>query len=306
MANNVALFAVLFLSLLLGFNGSLRTPVVAAQRGYNPKLGLLAGALAGFGGTWIAALLLWAVFSDSAGVFGGLAGGVAGLAALWNLPPDRRDSQTALPEGQDLQRNIMARHLRGRLTRGLFLIAVVFALLSLVTLLWTIVNKTVGYTAVQYAVEPEDLTINGEPTRRALDDLSGEDLTLVLIDGLRVARLRVLILEDVRGAAQEEFAALSQQPIHEVLREYDYPEELADLPFNQIDAAQAARLLQANLSEEDLKQVVLDEIVQLQIVKGWTLWESLTDKAGIKQTVQEKIPQARLKWHSWLKWEFNR
>ena len=86
MASNVAVFAVWFLSLLLGFNGSLRTPAIAARRGYSPKLGLLAGGVAGFAGTWIAALLIGTVFSDSAGVLGGLVGGLAGLAALWNLP----------------------------------------------------------------------------------------------------------------------------------------------------------------------------------------------------------------------------
>ena len=188
--------------------------------------------------------------------------------------------------------------------RGLFLVSIVFALLSLVTLLWTIVNKTIGYTAVQYAVEPEDLTINKQPTGRALDDLSGDDMALVLADGLRVARLRVMVLEQVRGAAQEEFAGLSQQPIHEALRGYNYPDDLADLPFNQIDASQAAQILRANLSESNLRLVILDEIVQPQIVKGWTLWESLTDKAGIEQAAQEKYPQARLEWHSWLNWEF--
>jgi len=49
---------------------------------------------------------------------------------------------------------------------------------------------------------------------------------------------------------------------------------------------------------------VMDEIVQPQLVKGWSLWESLTHKEGIKRTIQEDFPKARLEWHSWLNWGF--
>lgn len=304
MANNVALFAVLFFSLLLSLSGSLSTPVFAARRGYSPKLGMLAGGLTGFAGTWLVAILLWSIFSDSIGVIGGIIGGVAGLIALRNLGPDRRELQTSLPDGQALHRNVTARHLRGRLMRVLFLASIILALLSLATLIWTIVNKTVGYAAVQYTVQPEDLTIDEQPTGRPLDDLSETDLVGVLADGVRVARLRVLVLQDVRGASQDEFAGLSQQPIEEVLANQRYPDQLATLPFNKLDANQAAQLLGSNLSKSDLKQIVLDEIIQPQIVKGWSLWESLTNKSGIEQAASEKFPLARLEWHSWLDWEF--
>ncbi len=304
MANHVALFAVLFFSLLLSLSGSLSTPVIAARRGYSPKLGMLAGGVTGFAGTWLVAMLLWLLFSDSIGVIGGFIGGLIGLVALWTLVPDRSEPRTSLPDGQALHRNITARHLRGKLMRVLFLVSVTLALIALATLIWTIVNKTVGYTAVQYAVQPEDLTINGQPTGRALDDLSENDLVLILADGVRIARLRVLVLQDVRGASQEEFAGLSQKPIEEVLRGRHYPDESADLPFNQLDANQAAQILEANLSKGDLQQIVLDEIIQPQIVKGWSLWESLTNKSGIEQAALEKFPQARLEWHSWLNWKF--
>ncbi|MBI5961218.1 MAG: phosphate ABC transporter permease PstA [Chloroflexi bacterium] len=188
--------------------------------------------------------------------------------------------------------------------RVLFLVSVTLALLALATLVWTIVNKTVGYTAVQYAVQPEALTINGQATGRTLDDLSENDLSLVLAEGVRVARLRVFVLQDVRGASQDEFSGLSQQSIEEVLAGRHYPAELADLPFNQLDTNQAAQILEANLSKSDLRQIVLDEIVQPQIVKGWSLWESLTNKSGIEHAALEKFPQARLEWHSWLNWKF--
>ncbi len=304
MASSSALFAVVFFCLVLGLNGALSIPVIAARRGYSPKLGMLAGFAAGFAGTWLSALLIWQIASDGVGVIGSVVGGLATLTAIRRLMPARELQQNALPDGQALHRNVLARHLRGGLMRGLFVASIVIALVSLATLVWTIVNKTVGYTATQYVVEPEDLTINGEPTGRKIDDLSKNELTLVLAEGVRVARLRVFVLQEVTGASQDEFAGLSQEPIKAVLSGKQYPAELAELPFNKLDANQAASLLDANLSEEELKTIVMDEIVQPQLVKGWSLWESLTHKEGIKRTIQEDFPKARLEWHSWLNWRF--
>ncbi len=304
MASSVALFTVLLFSLLLGVNGSMTSSSIAARRGYSPKLGMIAGGIVGFASTWLAAVLLWVVASDAIGAVGGFVGGLVGLVTLWNLTPDRSAQQDGLPEGENLRRNVTARHLRGKLMRALFLAAVAFALLSLATLIATVLDKSVGYTAVQYAVEPEDLLVNGQPTGRGLEHLSEDELALVLAEGVRVARLRVAVLEQVRGASQDQFADLSQQPLRLLLSGHNYPAELADLPFNQVDASQAAEILKANLSKEDLRQIVLDEIIQPQIVKGWPLWESLTNKGDIKATMAEKYPQARLEWHSWLNWDF--
>ncbi len=120
---------------------------------------------------------------------------------------------------------------------------------------------------------------------------------------MRVARLRVFILQNIRHAKEDEWPTLSQQPVKSVLKGHSYPAELADQPFSKLDAGQAAQILESNLSKSDLRQIVMDEIVQPQIVKGWPLWESVSNRDAIEKVADQKFPQARLEWHSWLNWK---
>lgn len=303
--DRIVLIATLFFGLLLAVNGSTSTPAVFARKHYNPTLGALIGALVGFGATFLTALALHFFSSNGAvTVFGGLVGGIVGLALLWNRLPDRADQPGALPDGASLKQNIVARRIRGRIMRALYLLAIVVALVSLATLIWTIVNKTVGLTAVEYEVKPEELTINGDPTGRALGDLSIEDMGGVLADGVRVKRLRVLVLQEVVEAKEETWASLSVQPISAVLKHRDYPAELADTAFNQIDEFQAADLLRRNLKRGELEDLIMTEIVQPRVVESWTLGESLTQRDQIEARVEKKYPDGWLEWRSWLNWNF--
>jgi phosphate transport system permease protein len=303
--DRVAFVAALFLSLLIGVNGSLRTPPVFARKGYSPRLGALAGLLAGVGGGMLVAVLLLAVVGNgTVGALGSIAGAVIGLAVLWNALPDRFGSHGPLPEGEELALNIEARHVGGTISRRLFTASVVVALVALATLLWTIANKTIGLTAMEYAIKPSELLLNGEPTGREVSELSENELQQVLAENQRVARLRVYILQDVAGAPQDNWSALSSQLVSDVLSKGQYPAELADTPLNQIDEAQAASILATALDREQLESLIMDEIVQAQVTGSWSLWESLADRDGIEAEVADKTPDATLEWHSWLNWEF--
>jgi len=250
--------------------------------------------------------VLLAIFPDRGGlaVLGSLLGGIAALVALWRTFPTRTVQTGALPEGRALKLNIAARNIRGAIIRGLLLFAVVAALLSLATLIWTIFDRTIGLTAVQYEVAPEALLLNGAPSGVGLDDLSETELGQVLAENARVNRLRVFILQNVVQAPDSRWAAISTQPVSEVLRRHEYPAELAEMAFNQLDAAQAAGILAANLERDTLHDLVFTEIVRPQVVQSWPLWESLTRRDAIEARVTEKYPTAELQWHSWLSWDF--
>jgi phosphate transport system permease protein len=188
--------------------------------------------------------------------------------------------------------------------RGLFILAIVVALVSLATLLWTILDKTIGLTAVQYSVEPENLLLHGEPAGRPVDDLNEDDLSAVLAENIRVARLRVFILRDVVQAKEETWSTLSAELISRMLKDKKYPDEVSNTPLNQLDEAQAADLLVRNLERDNLESLIFSEIVKPEVVQSWSLWESLTQRAEIKTSAAEKYPLARLEWHSWLSWKF--
>jgi phosphate transport system permease protein len=89
---------------------------------------------------------------------------------------DQRNSPTGyLPEGADINRNIAARRLRGAIWQAIFVSSLIIGLLALATLIYTIVDDTFGYIAVQTKIDPETLT-DGRP----LEELSKEELIEIL------------------------------------------------------------------------------------------------------------------------------
>ena len=231
-------------------------------------------------------------------------GSLVALVVLWNLMPDVAQLGAELPLGDNLRRNIAGRHVRGLIMKGLFMGAIAVALITLAVLLWTIIDRSIGLTAVQYAVQPEELLLNGEPTGRTMEDLSDAELQIVLAENVRVARLRVFVLEHVVNADQAQWADLSPQVVSDVLKGKNYPAELADKPFNKLDEPQTALLLALNLKRSQLEDVIFDEVIKPEVVEGWSLWESLTDRARIEATTAEDYANAELQWRSWVNWEF--
>ena len=304
--DRLAFVSVLLFSLVLGINGALSTARVAARKGHNPHLGALTGAIVGFGGSMFTGVIVGWTLTSQAALVGILSmiGGLAILAIVQNAFPDQGVMTGALPGGKALALNITARHIQGAIMRALFVFAIGIALVALVTLLWTITNKAIGLTAVQNAVEPEEIPLNGEPTARSLDQLTPEELSAVLAENIRVARLRVFILEDVVGAPQTDWSTLSSQPVQDILKGKTYDPVLANLPFNELDEQQAATILMNNLDRGDLETIIIDEIVQPEVVASWTLWESLVNRSSINCSPAEKYPKATLSWHSWVNLNF--
>jgi phosphate transport system permease protein len=301
--DRLAFIGILFFSLLIAFNGSLRTPAIFARKGYSPTRGALAGLITGFVGSVVLGLLFSLVGNAGLAVLGSLIGGIGALAILWNQTPDHAQQGNTLPEGENLLRNIRARHLKGRIMKTLFQLAIAVALISLATLLWTVINKTIGFTAVQYAIEPEELTIHGEPTGRPLDDLSQDELAGALADNMRINRLLTLLLEDVAKSTVSG-SELRGKTVSQLLHGHTYPPELADTPFTQLTPEQAATILAQNQNRSQLRDLVYNEIVQPEVVHSWTLWESITQRDEVHALKDRKYPKAHIEWHSWLNWHF--
>ncbi|MGQ0600733.1 MAG: phosphate ABC transporter permease PstA [Anaerolineales bacterium] len=66
--------------------------------------------------------------------------------------------------------------------------------------------------------------------------------------------------------------------------------------FNKLDKDQPF----ANRSRDDVQALVLERVIQRKVVETWSLWESLTNRAGIEAQLAEDSPQATLEFRSWL------
>jgi phosphate transport system permease protein len=117
-----------------------------------------------------------------------------------------------LPEGEQLQRNVAGRRQVGRVGEMLLLSSLIFGIIALATLLYTIVDDQMGYAAYEYRVAPETLT-NGRP----LDTLSREELLSIVQERVSAGRRRVLDREN--PLAQRSAEDLASVVLTEVARE---------------------------------------------------------------------------------------
>jgi phosphate transport system permease protein len=62
-----------------------------------------------------------------------------------------------MPQGEEAQRQVERRRQRGRIWLALFQLALIIAIVSLIALLYNILNTTIGLAAVQNAMDPDQL-----------------------------------------------------------------------------------------------------------------------------------------------------
>lgn len=120
---------------------------------------------------------------------------------------DPRERSTGyLPEGADINRNIAARRLRGKVWQTIFLSSLLIGLLALATLLYTIVDDAFGYIAVQTRIDPEELS------DRPLEELSKEELIEILRANVSAGLFR-------RFDRDEPFSERSKESVIQLIEE---------------------------------------------------------------------------------------
>ena len=270
--DRVALISSAFFSLLMALNGSLSTPPVMAQKGYNPKWGVVLGSVVGLLGGLLAAVVALFAFDQLplAGMAGAIIGAWIALRVVWSQLPDctidrsRIPPEQSLPDGDELVRNIQARHIRGRISLGMFFVSIIVALVALATLMWTIIDKTFGLTAVEYAVEPHVVTMNTFDIDTPFYELSDSELEATLAAEFTEVRLHYLVMRELAGASESDWDALRTQPLVDILASSDidlsaYPDALLQTPVEQLAPQDAAQLLVANLDRRTIEQVLVLE-----------------------------------------------
>lgn len=208
---------------------------------------------------------------------------------------------TMNPQWQDEQsfkRRLRRRQMKAKAWNIIFLFTIMIGMLALLLLFYNIIRQAVTLIAVENTVDPATLA------DRPLEELSEEELAAILREHVTANRMRVLILKDVVGTDQKEWAALNQQSLENVLESGLYPEELADLPFKDLELEQIVSILQNGLSRDGLQRAVIDEVVQPVVTESWTLNEALLNRDEIDKIIDEKHPNAEVSWKVWVNLDF--
>lgn len=207
-------------------------------------------------------------------------------------------NKPALPTGEAFQRNVANRQTYGKIWQGIFIGALVLSIIALLLLFYNIVRQSFTYVAIENTVEPATLA------DRPLEQLSEDELVAIIKEQINPNRLRVLILDEIVGAPQSEWATLNQLPLSEILSDDQYPEELGDVLFKDLTPEQAEAIMRQSVDAAKLQIIIVDEVIKPVVVRSWTLTDYLFNRDEIDAQIAEKHPNSVRELRPWINLDF--
>ncbi len=179
-----------------------------------------------------------------------------------------------MPNEAKFKSGLQTRELIGTVWRAFFIASIIVAILALIVLFINVINSAFGSIATTFEIEPTTLT--GE--ERTLSDLSEEELVAILIER-EPNRLPVLVRDTLSTLPNEEFTSAT---LREVLPNGRYPDGFDTVTINDIRDLEDTALilgefLSLNLSKSRIISIVEEDIVALQVVDAWTLWDAINN-----------------------------
>jgi len=213
-----------------------------------------------------------------------------------------------MPKEADFFRRLEQRHRRGRFGKLFNYFSIAVAGLALIALFFNVVNEAFGTIAVVNSIEPETLT-DGRP----LADLNKAELATILAEHVG-GRLRVLIRNTISQVDIERF---TNATVAEIVGDEDVDPAVANELLKAISVERQAGLLARYADQGTLRNLVLEEVIEQQVIASFTLSESLFNFADVKARIEGPILEAYkkanrldnakvsvIRFHSWLDSEF--
>ena len=191
------------------------------------------------------------------------------------------------PTEQEMQSQVGGRRRRGSVVKWIFLMALMLAVMALVTLLITIINSAFGYVALENTIEPDEIvSAAGFPEGTELTDLPKDDLVTVL--GANISTNLGRRFEREQRFYDDRLVFESQELWDEVCASGEPP---------------AGCTLPAR-DQGNVYALVLERVVEQQIVATYSHIQSVFDRNGIEAELAETNPEAVLEFRSWISMDF--
>ncbi len=206
-----------------------------------------------------------------------------------------QERRSNTPDDVSFAERLAQRHRWSGIWRSIFLFSTLIGLFALVALFVDVVNEAFGTVAVASEVAPSSIS------DRPLAELTSEELAEVLLT-YTPRILRVIVRDELSVVDPSDFPRVT---VAEALAASDVPIELGDLTIRDLSDEQVCTLLVRNLSHKTLLQYVIDDVVGLEILKTWSLGQTLFDyeriEAEFAELVEESNPEnPELQFRSWL------
>ena len=205
-------------------------------------------------------------------------------------------------------RRLELRHRRGRLGRLFNYLSIAVAGLALVALFFNVVNQAFGTIGLVNSIEPARLT-----TGRLLEELSNDELALILAEHVS-GRLRVLIRDTISRVDARRFTKAS---VAEIVADPKVDPAIAGELIKNISPEQQAALLADYADQGTLRQLVMEEVVEPQVIASFPLAQAIFNFNSVKAEIEGPILDAHkrrydhddakvaiIRFHSWLDSDF--
>lgn len=213
-----------------------------------------------------------------------------------------------MPEETAFFRSLEARHRRGRLGALFNYFSVTVAALALLALFFNVANEAFGTIAAVNTIEPDTLT-DGRP----LDALNNDELALILAENVR-GRLRVLIRDTISVVDDGDFTSAS---VAEIVGDANVDPSIAGELLKAISPQQQADLLARYADRGTLRNLVLEEVVERQVIASFPLIDAIFNFDSVRAAIEgpiladykkrERRDEAKveiIRFHSWLHSKF--
>ncbi|MBC8100227.1 MAG: phosphate ABC transporter permease PstA [Armatimonadetes bacterium] len=157
-----------------------------------------------------------------------------------------------------------------------------------------VLNNTFGLVIFKNAVEPAALA------DRPLNELTSDELVAIILE--RNARNMAVYIRDNLSVVDS--AVFTTTPLNVAIAGSTIPEGLCDKTNGDLTPEERAAILVANLSQGQLHDLVLDNIVKPTVVESWQLLPSLFSRAAIEAEAAAGYPDDTLEFRSWLSLDF--
>ncbi len=205
---------------------------------------------------------------------------------------------TDFPSGEAFAGQIRRRHQLGSAWRFGFLGGLIVGIIALATLIYTVINDSFGLVAVQNAVDPdalilayleqapEDAGLQTEERAISLADLPKEALVAILAEHISPGLGRRLEWEQVFS---DDWLYFDTVEAYHASCAGEQPAPACSLPARD---------------QEDVYALIVERVVRPEVLKSWTLVDSLSRRQEIVAEAREAFPQAELEFRSWLNGAF--
>ncbi len=217
-------------------------------------------------------------------------------------------SKRARPGEKEFYRRLEARHRRGRIGRLFNVLSIAVAGLALIALFFNIANQAFGTIGVVNTIDPASLTDG-----RSLNKLSNAELATILAERVG-GKLRVIIRDTISQVEANLFTKVS---VAEIVGDPQVDPAIAGELLKNISKEQQAALLADYADRSTLRNLVLEQVVEQQVIASFPLVDALFNFESLTADIEGPILEAYrkredhadaqveiIRFHSWLDSDF--